>query len=295
MALNFNLLRSFWHVARAGSVSRAAETAFVSQPALSKAVRELETQLGLPLFERGARGVKLTSAGQVLREHADAIFALEQEAEDAVRAQETLVDAPLRIGASTTVATYLLPPVLARFRDQFPGVRPMLCRDNTRGIEERLLRFELDVALVEGPPHWPLIEKQFWRDEELVLICAPAHPLAARRVVSPEELKNHFWLQRESASGTREVVETALARFGLPPSDAMEIGGAEALKQCVAAGLGLAWVSRESAGDQLALGRLRIVNVEGFTLRRPFYLLRLPKRPRPPAARVFEAFLGAGN
>lgn len=291
MAINLTLLRSFYAVAQAGSIAGAAQTAFISQPALSKAVKELEKQLGVPLFERGARGVKLTESGASLLEYARAIFALERDAEDALRAQKSLDGTTLRLGASTTLATYVLPPLLAQFRGLYPGVRFSLSRDNTAGIEQLLLAFELDVALVEGPPHDPKIEKRFWRDEELVLICAPSHPLATKRRVSFEDLAGCEWLVRERGSGTREVVEAALRPWGLPPQEAQEIGGAETLKQAVAAELGIAFVSREAALDQLALQKLRVLLLPDFRLRRPFYLLHLPSRPLSPAAKAFEAFL----
>jgi len=293
VALNLNLLRSFWHVAQAGSVSGAQQTAFVSQPALSKAVRELEAQVGTALFERGARGVTLTEAGQSLQAYASAIFGLERDAEDALRAAQTPEGSTLRIGASTTIATYVLPPLLARFKARFPGARFSLARDNSAGIAARLRAFELDVALVEGPSHDPKIEATFWRDEELVLICAPAHPLA-KRDASWEELRAYGWLVRERGSGTREVVENALAPFGLPPETALEIGGAETLKQAVASNLGIAFTSREAAADQLEWGKLSLISPPDFALRRAFYRLHLPGRPISPAARAFEALLLAG-
>ncbi|RYX85090.1 LysR family transcriptional regulator [bacterium] len=291
MALNLNLLRSFWQVAQAGSVSGAAQSGFVSQPALSKAVKELEQQVGLPLLERRARGVTLTEAGNTLFEYASAIFALEREAQDALRAQKSLVGTTLRIGASTTLATYVLPPLLAQFSTKFPETHFSLARDNTRQIEAKLLDFELDVAMVEGPPHSAKIRKTWWRDEELILICSPAHRFAAKGTVSFQELAQCKWLLREQGSGTREVVETALERWNLPLCDALEFSGAESLKQAVAANLGVSFVSREAAQDQLALGRVKTLTTPDFSLRRPFYLLHLPGRPLSPAAKAFEKFL----
>jgi DNA-binding transcriptional LysR family regulator len=291
MALNLNLLRSFWQVAHAGSVSGAAQNGFVSQPALSKAVKELEQQLGLPLFERRSRGVTMTEAGTVLFEYANAIFALEREAQDAMRAQKSLQGTTLRIGASSTLATYMLPPLLAQFSAKFPTTHFSLVRDNTRQIEAKLLAFELDVAMVEGPPHSTKIQKTWWRDEELVLICAPSHPLAAKATVTFDELSRCKWLLRESGSGTREVVETALANRDVPLHNALEFSGAESLKQAVAANLGIAFVSREAALDQLALGRVKTLTIPNFSLRRPFYLLHLPGRPLSPSAKAFESFL----
>lgn len=290
MALNLNLLRSFWHVASAGSISGAAQTRFVSQPALSKAVKELELQIGAALFERGARGVTLTEAGTVLFDYSKAIFALEREGEDALGALGDLSQGTLRIGASTTLATAILPPVLAGFCEAHPDLRFSLVRDNSQGIEARLLDFALDIALIEGTPRNPKVERVLWRDEELVCVCAPTHPLAARQSVAMDDLKSCVWLVRERGSGTRQVVEEALRPFDLPPLGAMEITGSETLRQGVAANLGIAFVSREGAADQLALGKLRVLKLD-FQLRRPFYLLRLPNRPLSSAARAFEKFL----
>ena len=291
MALNLHLLRSFWLVAGCGSVSGAAQQHFISQPALSKAVSELEKQTGLPLFERGARGVRLTEAGQTLFEYARAIFALEQGAEDALQAHRNLECATLRVGASTTIATYVLPPLLAEFRRHHPGLTIKITRENTRQIESLLTDYQLDVALVEGPVHDPRIKATRWREEELILVCAPSDPLAQRKRVSPKALAGCNWVVREPGSGTREVVEGVLKEFDLPPKDALEIGGAEALKQSVAAGLGIAVVSREAAADQIALGKLHIVPLTGIHMRRPFWMLHLENRPISPAATAFEAFL----
>jgi DNA-binding transcriptional LysR family regulator len=130
-----------------------------------------------------------------------------------------------------------------------------------------------------------------WRDDQLIAVCAPSHPLAKLKKVTPHNLKNVEWIVREPGSGTREVVENALRDFGLPPAHALEIGGAEALKQAVAAGLGIAVVSREAAADQIALGKLHVMPLMGIPMQRPFFLLRLFNRPLTPAACAFEEFL----
>lgn len=291
MALNLNLLRSFWMVAGCGSVSGAAQQHFISQPALSKAISELERQAGLPLLERGARGVRLTEAGQTLYEHAKAIFALEQSAEDALQAHRNLDCSTLRIGASTTISTYVLPPLLAAFRQRHPGLTLKIARENTRQIEALLIAYQLDVALVEGPVHDPRITATPWREEELVLVCCPTHPLVGRSRVTTRDLQRCDWLVREKGSGTREVVESVLRDYGLPPENALEIGGAEALKQSAAAGLGVAVVSLEAARDQIALGKLCAVKVSGLKMHRRFWMLHLQNRPVSLAAAAFEMFL----
>ncbi|RYG68615.1 LysR family transcriptional regulator, partial [bacterium] len=151
--------------------------------------------------------------------------------------------------------------------------------------------YELDVALVEGPPHDERIDSRTWREEELICIAAPDHPLANREDVAIDDLKFHPWVLREEGSGTREVVENALAPYGLPPQQSLEIGGAEGVKQAVAAGLGIAIVSREAAADQIALGKLSWLRVTEIEIRRPFYVLHLRSRPTSPAAKAFEKLL----
>ena len=295
MALNFNLLRSFVLVADQGSISGAARAGFASQPALSKAIRELEKQVGVPLFERSARGVILTEAGTLLHEHARALFALEAQTETALAALRDVEGGSLRIGATTTLASYVLPPLLGAFRAKFPRVSLSLERDNSRGIEAKLAAYALDVGFIEGLPAHPNLTARAWREDEVALICAPAHPLAARELVWPQELKEQNWIVRERGSGTREWVERALKSFDLPPPGAWEIGSAEAIKSAVAAGLGIAFVSRAAARDQIELGKLRVLRLAEIEIRRPFYRLEVEGRPRSPAAAALEAFLaGAG-
>jgi DNA-binding transcriptional LysR family regulator len=291
MALNLNLLRSFHAVAEAGSVSRAAKLGYISQPALSKAVRELEKSVGIPLVERSARGVHLTQAGKTLYEHAKMLFALEQEAEEAIRSHRNMDVGTLRIGASTTLITYVLPPLLAQFRTLHPHLRFKTLRGNTRDVEALLGAYELDVALVEGPSHHHRVQAWPWSEDELVCVCAPDHPLAQLDSVWPGQLGDYDWVMREEGSGTREVIENIFRPYNLPPTEALEVGGAEALKQAVAAGLGIGIVSRMAAADQIALRKLVVVPLAEMELRRSFYLLRLKGRPMSPAAAAFENFL----
>ena len=291
MPLNLTLLRSFYAVASAGSVSGAARDGFISQPALSKAVRELERQLGVPLMERTTRGVVLTEGGRTLHEYARVIFATERAAVEALTTHRTLSGGLLRLGASTTISTYVLPKLMGQFRALHPGLTMRLQRANTRDIEAQLCAYELDVALVEGPAHSEAIVSQVWREEELVCVCGPSHPLANRDRVWPSDLATCDWVTREEGSGTREVVERALYPYGLPPASALEIGGAEALKQTVAEGLGIAVVSRVAAADQIALGKLLVLPLAEPDMRRPFYWLELSGRPLSPAARGFQSFI----
>ena len=291
MALNFNLLRSFVLVADQGSISGASRAGFASQPALSKAVRELEKQVGLPLFERNARGVILTEAGALLHEHARALFALEAQTETALSALCDVDGGTLRVGATTTLANYILPPLLGKFRQQYPRITLTLERANSRDIEARLADYALDVAFIEGLPGHENLSAHAWREDEVVLVCAPNHPLCARELVYAPDLARENWIVREEGSGTRQWIERALAPWRLPPANAWEIGSAEAIKSAVAADLGIAFVSRAAALDQIALGKLCVVPVSEIEIRRPFYRLQVAGRPRSPVVKAFETFL----
>lgn len=296
MPLNLTLLRSFHAVVEAGSVSKAARTGYASQPGLSKAVRELEKQLGIALVERSTHGSTPTQAGRELFEYARAIFALEARAEDAIKAHKGVATATLHIGASSTIATYVLPPFLKRFCARYPGVSLSLSRGNSREIEARMWSYEFDVVLISGPPRDNSLSKKAWREDEMVCICAPDHPLAQQELIFPEDLKACAWVTREEGSGARDAVEGALRPYALHsdalhPAKKVEIGGCEALKQSVAAGMGIAFVSRQAAADQIALGKLKVLRLAEIEIRCPFYFVYLPGRPLSPAAQAFEKFL----
>jgi DNA-binding transcriptional LysR family regulator len=294
-SMKLHLLRIFTVVAAQMSFSRAAETLYISQPAVSKAVRELERQLGMPLFERGAGRMTLTEAGALLAERGRAILAIEQTAEEDLQALRGLQTGVLRIGASTTIATYLLPPVIAVFLDSHPNIDLRLTIQNTQSIVSLLLAYRLDVALVEGPVADARIRSEPWRPDELVVIAAPHHPLVLRsagKAVDAELLRGELFMVREPGSGTREVAEAALAQKGLRLERTVQLGSTEAVKEAVAAGLGLAVLSKATIGDQVSLGKLAVVPLADLVITRTFTRLRLIGRTPSPAARAFDQLLG---
>jgi DNA-binding transcriptional LysR family regulator len=293
MALNLHHLRIFAAVAELRGFSRAAAALRVSQPAVSKAVRQLERQVGVPLVERAGRASHLTTAGEQLAARARELFGVETVAEEELRALRGLEAGSLRVGASTTIATYLLPPILARFHEAHPAIVLRVTSANTRSITRALLERRLDIALVEGPVEHPRIERRRWRSDELVLIAPPDHRLVRRRKVSAHELVPERFVVREQGSGTRDVAERALAKHGVHPVAALQLGSTEAVKQAVAAGLGLAIVSRYAAADQLSLGRIALVPLRGVELKRTLAELRLEgRKPSAPAA-AFGEFMRA--
>jgi DNA-binding transcriptional LysR family regulator len=226
-----------------------------------------------------------------LYERARELFGVERVAERELRELRGLKRGILRVGASTTIATYFLPPILGRFHLRHPRVRIQASSANTRTILRRLLESRIDVALVEGPVEHPRVDIVPWREDELAVIAPPDHPLLRRTDVVARDLAPQQFLVREPGSGTREVTEAALARLGVQLENTMRVGGTEVMKQAVASGLGLAIVSRTAAADQLALGRIAVLPVKDLVIRRTLTQLKLRDRATGAAARELEALL----
>jgi len=296
MSLNLHLLRLFATVARVGSFSQAAGLLGISQPAVSKSVRDFEAQVGCRLLDRCPKGVRPTREGEALARHAVALFAAERAAEEELQALRGLHGGSLRIGASTTIATYMLPEHLGAFHRAYPAVELHVVSANTRAVADLMAGNEVEVALVEGPVEDRGLVSELWRTDAMVLIAAPGHPLAAAaRPMPPEAITGEVLIVREPGSGSREVVADALAARGVEPARTLEIGSTEAIKQVVAAGLGLAVVSAAAVKDQVALGTLRVIPWHGFSVERTLWQLRKPGRIGIPAARAFEGLIGGAT
>ena len=287
MALNLHLVRIFATVGRAGSFSGAGAELGISQPAVSRGVQELERQLQTPLLDRTARRVGFTAAGQVLYDHALQILAIEEAAETALAELAGLERGRLAIGASTTIGIYLLPAFMGHFQRRYPGIHLFLDIGNTAQIVERLRAGLLDMAFVEGPVVGPDLVIESWRNDLLVVTAAPDHPFVSRQPIAFDELMSAPFVLREAGSGTREIVDAALRGAGGSPRVVMELGSTEAIKQAVAAGLGLSIVSTSTIAQELALGRLTIVDVTGFRVERTLTRLRIVGRSSSRAAHAF--------
>ncbi len=299
MAINLHLLRVFYTVIEAQSFSRAADRLFISQPAVSKAVRELERQLDLALIERGARisrGVQMTEGGAALHAHARSIFALERSAVDDIRARVGLQHGRVAIGVSTTVADYWLPGYLASFVRQCPDVQPDIRVGNTYTISQALLDCRIDLALVEGSVDDSHIEVTPWRDDALMLVAAAHGSLATKRRITPVDLAACVWLMREQGSGTREVTGKFLEQHGVTPRTTIEIGSNLAIARAVAEDAGIAMLPAVVVEDMIALERIvRVPYRKHDVFSRPLFLLRLKGRPLSPAANAFLGLLAGAD
>lgn len=290
MSINLHHLRLFAAVVDQGGFTKAAAALNLSQPAISKSLNELERQLHVRLLDRGGRSPRLTEAGKLLHARARELFGVERVAERELRELRGLKHGVLRVAASTTIATYMLPPVLGRFRVRHRGVRIRISSANTRAVLRMLLESRVDVALVEGPVSHARVEVKPWIQDELVVIAPPDHPLVHRRA-RVEDLTEYPFLVRELGSGTRVVSQRALARHGIRLTNTMRVGSTEAIKQSVAAGLGIAIVSRAAAADQIALGKIAVVHVDDFVIHRTLTQLKLRDRAPSGVARELELLL----
>jgi DNA-binding transcriptional LysR family regulator len=292
MSLNLHLLRMFAAVVRSGSFSKAAEILNISQPAISKGVRDFELQVGCRLLNRTPKGVVPTPEGLALSRRAEALFAVERAAEEELSALRGLHNGSLRIGASTTIATYMIPRYLGAFHRAYPGVELQLISANTRDIAEQMVAQDLDVGLVEGPVDDKNLISEPWRTDVMKLIAAPDHALArAAGPIDPKRIEDEVLIVREPGSGSREVVTQALAAHGIEPLRTLEIGSTAAIKQVVAAGLGISIVSVVAVEDQVRLGRLKVLDLDDLKIERTLWQLKLPGRVAMPAARAFEKML----
>jgi DNA-binding transcriptional LysR family regulator len=288
-------LITFAVVAEHLNISRAALALHLSQPAVSGQLRQLQEEFGEALYQRDGRGVRLTPAGEQLASYAARLRDTWQQAHayrDALRGMER---GTLRIGASTTPASYLLPYLIAAFHRRYPEVTIHTADGNTSDIVGSL--GSVDIAMVEGPVGSDLPTDTAvhpWREDEIVAIMPRAHPLAAardddsvsRHEVTLAELAEHALVLRETGSGVRQMVERAFARAGAPMRVALEIAGVEGVKEAVRAGMGVGFVSAMSMRHDNNVLRLFSLTPEPLT--RHFSIL-IPHASAP--SRVAERFL----
>lgn len=266
-------LRVFVAAARTLSFTRAAAQLCISQPAVSKHIRELESRYKVPLFTRRGSRLELTEAGRTL------LAAAERLADDYRRLEYDMslctsrLEGELRLGTSTTVAQYVLPPVLARFTARFPGVRVSLLSDNSDGVEQALLHGIIDLGVVESVSRRQGLHYALFRPDELVLVARPGGVHARLESVTPAALCSLPLVLREDGSGTLEAISLGLAVHGirLPQLNVvMRLGTTEGIKAFVRHSDTLAIVSVASVIDELRNGALRIVDFDGMSLTRDF-------------------------
>lgn len=253
------------------NMTAAANALFMSQPAVSQAIAELEQHYDVRLFERLARKLYLTDAGEKLLGYARHILRMHSDAEAEMRSLNH--NSRLRIGVSVTIGAYVLPKLVSSFKQLLPNVSVEVVEDNTTTIEKLIMGDKLDLGLVEGDLTLAdLISKSFAEDT-LVLICGKTHPFSKRLTVAPKELEHEEFILRELGSGTRNTFESAMAVHDITWRATWTCHNTETIKMAVAEGLGVSVISRSAVNKELEAGMLHIVDVEGITFKRLFKLV----------------------
>jgi DNA-binding transcriptional LysR family regulator len=286
--MDFQRLAVFRAVARRLSFSRAADELHLTQPAVSKHIQQLEAELGVRLFHRVGKRVELTDAGRIVADYAQRVSALTEDVRRVLGELEGLRRGYLRLGASATPGLYLLPEMLARFRKKYPQVETTLVITNSADVTRRVSAGEFDMGFVGAPTETPGLQVRPFVGDEIVLIVPPGHPLARQRAFAPDLLAQETLIVREPGSATRQIAEAHLTRLGVAPKAVLEMTGCEGVKRAVAAGLGVAFVSRRAVALEVAQRLVSVLEVSELHFARQLYLLTR-KDARPSAATL--AFL----
>ncbi len=291
---NFRLV-VFRAVAEQLSFRKAAEELYLTQPAVSLQIKALEEDIGVQLFDRTGVHITLTAAGKVLLEYAEQASALLAQAEHDIGALSGDHAGQLALGASTTIAQYVLPRLLGEFCREHPQVHPTLISGNTEHIVAAVKQQNIALGLIEGPARSRDVKTEPFLEDELVLIASTAHEWAERASVSYSEIAAIPLLMRERGSGSRRVIEMELQRKAVKKSSlhiVMELDSTEAIKSAVEAGLGVGFISRWAIAKDMRLGNsFKIIEVEGLHINREF-LIASAAGPEPPGlAMEFRRFL----
>jgi DNA-binding transcriptional LysR family regulator len=273
------------------SYTQAAKKLHLTQPAVSMQVRQLEDLIGMPLFERLGRRIALTEAGQELLAYARRVSQLLEEAGDVLEGLQGGVRGHLALSVVTT-ANHFTTRLLAAFTAEYPDITFSLDVTNRRTLLDQLASHAADLIIMGQPPESPGLAGEAFLENPLVVVASADHPLLKRRgPLTPEELRGQTFVVREQGSGTRTAMERFFAEHGISLETPMEFTSNEAIKHAVEAGLGLGLVSRHTLRNELELGVLKILPVEGMPLKRSWYLVRRADRPLSRVAASFREFV----
>lgn len=288
--VTFRQLRVFEAVARRLSYSRAAEELYLSQPAVSMQIRQLEESVGLPLFEQLGKKIYLTEAGREMFRYSREISRQLLEAENVLQELKGMKRGKLVISMVSN-ANYFIPRLLSVFCQQLPDVTVHLDVANREKLLHQLADNEMDLGIMGQPPEEAELLAEPFLDNPLVVIAAPTHPLVAERRIPVERLGGETFLVREQGSGTRIAMERIFTQHGITPPSGMEMSTTEAIKQSVQAGMGLAVVSLHTIELELETGRLAVLDVDDFPIRRHWYVVYRKGKRLSAVAQAFKDFL----
>jgi len=277
MTFDFRL-QVFHTVAQRLNFTRAAKELFITQPAVTRHIQELEQHFNLKLFERNGTRIRLTPAGKRLLQHTEELFAVYRNLEFDMSSLTQGQKGRLFLGGSMTTAPYIIPPILADFHSRYTEVQVSLMTGNTQQIEQSLVDQQIDLGIVEGHSRNPAIRYTQFMKDEIVLVSNPAHPLAKKQNIRPDELTRIPLLLREPGSGTLEVLAHALKSIGIKLSQLqkeMQLNSTEVIKSYLLHAPCMAFLSVHAILKELQNNECTIVDVKGLTIERNFYFARL--------------------
>jgi len=271
-------LKVFYTVAQRLSFTKAAAELFVTQPAITKHIKELEQQLNMQLFRRNGSSITLTAAGKILLQYAEKIFQTYTELETELAQLNNMEAGTLHIGASTTVAQTILPKLLALFKKNYPAITFTFVQGNTDVITQLVLAEKIDVAIVEGAAHYPQIAYAPFAKDEIVLVTRANNQLSKKAEITPKQLLNIPLILREAGSGTLDIIFNALNDAGINPKDLhveISLESSIAIKQYLLYSETATFLSIQSVVSELKYNELSIIDIKGMDIFRTFQFIQL--------------------
>ncbi len=287
-------LEVFCKVVELKSFTRAADAVYLSQPTVSEHIRSLEEELGQKLIDRLGREAVPTPVGYILYKYAVKMLRLHQDALEAVEKYSGNLVGRIMIGSGTIPGTYILPGLIGAFRNKYDSIRATLRISGSQVIASEVLSGELDIGVIGARWGEKGLEWQDIFSDKLALVVNAEHPWASRQEIELDELKNEPFILRESASGTRKVIDRILRENGVDSAglkEVAEIGSTSAIKEAVRSGIGVSILSVKSVELDVSCGALVTVPIAGINLERPFYMIRRKNRELSPVASVFWEYL----
>ncbi|WP_026260442.1 LysR family transcriptional regulator [Segetibacter koreensis] len=269
-------LKVFHTVAKRLSFTKAATELFITQPAVTKHIKELEQYFKVQLFERKGNQIKLTNQGQLMLQYTEQLFTIYRKMEFDLNSFSDNHKGLLHLGASTTISQYVIPSALAEFHKKYKDIKVKLLNGNTEQIEHALLNNDIDLGIIEGKSKNKGIKYTKYVKDEIVLVSKMNNPFAKNRPVTIEELKNIPLLVRETGSGTLDVIAYALKPFNLTFSQLnieMDLGSTEAIKTYLQSSNCMAFLSVHSIANELSNNIFQIIDVAGLQIERFFYFI----------------------
>lgn len=293
--MNLNQLMVFHKVAKLQSFTRAAETLCLTQPGISKHIKQLEEYYGVRLFDRLGKKVILTQAGEILFGKTAVMFEHLDEAKVQINDMKSLTGGKISIGASVTIGVYVLPNLLGDFIRRYPSIEISLDISLSQEIEGKVLSNSLDLGFVGHPVKDERLSIHRFLTDELVIILHPEHYWAKRKTIQPHQLTDQPFLVSREGSGTRSTVEERLRSKGIHLNRVMEFGNTECVKKAVEAGLGISIISKHVIAREVSLNLIRSIPLTGITTKRDFYIIHLKDKYLNNLVQAFLDFLKASE